>query len=115
MPHIVLEHAAPLAAALNIPQLLLDLHQALAGVETIDPDAIKTRAVPVTDFLTGTSGTAKPFVHLTLSILVGRPDAVVRTAGETLFAVLNRHIAAGSEDCAVSLYLHEMPPVRYWK
>ena len=115
MPHIVVEHAAPLAAALNIPQLLTDLHQALAQVETIDPDAIKTRAVPLAHFLTGTAGTGKPFAHLTLSVLAGRSDAVLRTAGEALFAVLNRHVAASGQACATSLYLHEMPPARYWK
>jgi 5-carboxymethyl-2-hydroxymuconate isomerase len=115
MPHIVLEHAAPLAQQLNIPALLADLHQALAQVETIDPNAIKTRAVPLADFLTGTAGIAKPFAHLTLSVLAGRPEGILRTAGETLFSILNRHVAESGATCATSLYLHEMPPARYWK
>jgi 5-carboxymethyl-2-hydroxymuconate isomerase len=115
MPHIVLEHTAPLARHLNIPALLADLHQALAQVETIDPNAIKTRAVPMADFLTGTAGQTRAFAHLAVAVLAGRPQPLLRSAGDALFAILNRHVAASGQDCATSLYLHEMPAALYWK
>ncbi|MGB0720522.1 MAG: 5-carboxymethyl-2-hydroxymuconate Delta-isomerase [Bdellovibrionales bacterium] len=74
MPHIIVEYSDHLA--LDIPALLHDLHHDLAGRETVDINAIKTRAIPIKNCVVADADTANSFIHVSLKLLPGRDAAL---------------------------------------
>lgn len=91
MPHIVVEYTETLSNQVDIPKLLSDLHYDLAGRETVNLDAIKTRAIPVQYAVVG-DGKEK-MIHVTLRLLPGRSDELKSEMAQGLFdiAVKERH------------------------
>lgn len=109
MPHIVVEHATGLP---DLSPLLRDLHRTVATMPSIDPAAVKARLIPVTDYLTGAAADRTPFLHVTVSLLAGRPDELLGAMKDKLFETVQQHV---STPCSISVYVHEMPPARYRK
>lgn len=70
MPHCVIEYARPLADKCDLSELLRRVHQAAFDSGLFGLEDIKTRALAVDHYLTG-SGNAE-FVHINLKILSGR-------------------------------------------
>lgn len=75
MPHIIVEYSDHLA--LDIPNLLNDLHNDLAARETVTIGAIKTRAIPIAHCVVGDDA-ANSLIHIALKLLPGR-DADLKT------------------------------------
>lgn len=117
MPHIILDHAAPVAERVDLPKLLKDLTHALAGIETFDIAAIKARAVPLQVYSVAGKEPDALFAHLSINIMEGRTPAVLEAVRDTLFAVLQKGIAAGysTAECAISQEVREMDKNLYKK
>jgi 5-carboxymethyl-2-hydroxymuconate isomerase len=117
MPHIILDHAAPVAERIDLPKLLKDLTHALAGIETFDIAAIKARAVPLQIYSVSGKEPDSLFAHLSINIMEGRTPAVLEQMREKLFAVLQNGIAAGysAGQCSLSQEVREMDKNLYKK
>lgn len=107
MPHITVEHTAPVSR-----QMLEALHHNLAGQDTINLAAIKTRAIPVQQGIVG-DGTHTEFVHITVKLLSGRAEALRQKIGADLKAVALEHINPATT--ALSIEIAEMDPATYVK
>jgi 5-carboxymethyl-2-hydroxymuconate isomerase len=87
MPHLTVEYTNNLAA-LPMGALLLRLNEALATSCQFEEHDIKSRAVPLQDFLIGTSLREQGFVHAKLSLLGGRSATVKRELSQRLLQAL---------------------------
>lgn len=107
MPHIIVEHSGPLS-----DKMLDALHQSVAAQDTIDIKAIKTRAIPVEDNVIG-DGSYEHFVHITVKVLEGRSEALLKKIGADLKEVALKNI--NPETTALSIEIVEMNPATYVK
>jgi 5-carboxymethyl-2-hydroxymuconate isomerase len=90
MPHIIVEYSDTLN--LNVPQLLTELHENLAAEETVNVARLKTRAVPIRDFIVGDKGPSGQMVHVVLKVLP-RPNEVAKRMACNLKTVVRNHVA----------------------
>jgi 5-carboxymethyl-2-hydroxymuconate isomerase len=106
MPHLVVHHSRPV----DITVLLPALHHGLCHQPTIDPNAVKTRALSFDHVYVG-QGT-DPFVHLELRLLQGRSPETLGAIRDALVQVSRLHL-----DPAVVLTMEIvlMDPVLYFK
>lgn len=112
MPHITVEYTDTLS--LDIPKLLDQLHYALAAHDTINVQAIKTRAIPVLYSIVGDQHNRDVFIHITVKLLAGRDEALRQKIAQDLHAKAKSHIPDGS-GIALSLEVHEMDAATYQK
>lgn len=70
MPHLIIEFARDLAEDGEIPALLDAVHNAALSTGLFQEEHIRTRAVPVIHYCTGTG--RAPFMHAQLRIHSGR-------------------------------------------
>ena len=110
MPHIVVEHSADLSERIDIPQILIELHEALAA-QGIDKARIKTRAVPLAHTVVGVEGEEGCMLHVTLLLLEGRSVDLRKQLGGALHEIA---LAAAPENCAVTLEVREMVKDTYF-
>lgn len=109
MPHIICEYSRELSKYLNVTHMLHDMHQHLGKEPSVDLKRIKTRAVPVDDFVVGDGETYHHMMHITLKVMEGR-DAEVRKR----MAVDLQTIAKGYvQDCAVTAEVVELDKETY--
>ncbi|MCC6598081.1 MAG: hypothetical protein IT559_04770 [Alphaproteobacteria bacterium] len=106
MPHIIVEYSATMK--LDMPELLNQLHVALAQQDTIKIKAIKTRAIPVHDVIIGDGRWSDKMVHIALKLLPGRDDALKRTMAQELHDVTKLFVQDDSISITVEVIeLHE--------
>ena len=72
MPHIVVEYSANLEAAVDIPKLLRDVHEAVLASGVFEIGAVRTRAERRDFFVIADGDPDNGFVHVELSIAPGR-------------------------------------------
>ena len=107
MPHLTLEHSAPLAESHDLQALCQALFDTLAALpEVPNPSSLKIRTIPCPSWVIGTEPTS--FVHGTLLALPGRTDhqkaamtaAVLSTLSEFLPDVGSLSVNYGDLDIA---------------
>jgi len=86
---------------LDVTATLLAINQALLASGQFQAEDIKSRAILLQDWLTGTTPDAAPFVHLQLHILSGRDLTTRQQLSDSMLPVLQRHIqgAPGTQLC----------------
>src|SRR6476659_2870221 len=72
MPHVVVEYSANLEKAVNIQQLLHDIHETVLKSGVFEIVAIRTRAERRDDFIVADGDPENGFVHVELRIAPGR-------------------------------------------
>lgn len=108
MPHIIAEFSENMVSDLDMPALLTDLHETLAG-QGIDKARIKTRAIILKDSVVGqNSPNEGRMAHLTLQLLEGRDIPTRQTYGKALYDVLCLYVRAAHPECSVTLEVREM-------
>ena len=103
MPHIIVEHTKDVA---GIPQLLTALHQSLAGQETVVLESIKTRSIAVDYAIVGSQAT-ESMVHITVKLLPGRPDDLLKKITGDLKAIAVKHCAPTTRITVESVDLYK--------
>jgi len=99
MPHIIVEYTDTLDV--DVPRLLNDLHHDLAARDTVDINAIKTRAISIQNCVVGAAETADKFMHIALKLLPGRDEALKREMTQGLFDVAHPYLA--NQDVVLSV------------
>jgi len=87
MPHIIVEHTKEIC---DVPALLNALHHSLAGQETVQINALKTRSVVLDHAVIG-DGSTKSMMHITVKLLAGRPDDLLKKMTGDLFDIARHH------------------------
>ncbi len=95
MPHLIIEYAQELASADQVSEMLDAVHDAAYATGLFEPSHIRTRAIPVEFYRTGTG--RAPFVHAQLRIHSGRDTAQKRVLSDAVLnALRNQEWAAHS-------------------
>lgn len=99
MPQIIMQYSKGLP--LDAAATLLAINQALLASGQFQAVDIKSRAIPLDYWLTGTEPGAHPFVHLQLHILTGRDLATRQQLSASLLPVLQQQVSGppGTQLC----------------
>ena len=110
MPHFVVEYARGITDDAGLSQVMGQL--VVAGVESgcMQVEDIKVRATPYDDYLLAQPG--QTFVHVTISLLAGRSDAVKAGLAEIVRDKLD---ALLPDVTSISIDIRDMNPVAYKK
>ncbi len=93
MPHVILEFTEDSASPDQISPLLDSVHQAVIDSGLFRPSHIKSRAVPVAHYRTGTN--QRPFIHVQLRIKPGRsPSQKQALTAAVVGAIRDQKLAA---------------------
>ena len=94
MPHCVVEYSANLVADGDIAGLLEGIAALYAGADDLFPTAgIRVRAIEVRDYVVADGAEDRGFVHLTCTIMPGRPQEAMRAFFGALFELAKAHFA----------------------
>ena len=108
MPHITLEYSQNMGPDLDLPEIITNLHDALAA-QGVDKGRIKTRAIPLLHSVVGQhEANEGQMAHVTLLLLEGRDIPTRQAYGKALHDVLSTAVKAEFPDCAVTLEVREM-------
>ena len=117
MPHLVLEHSDNLVEPLDHGALFAALHAELEGFGLFRPEDIKSRAVAHARYRVGQGDPGDVFVHVTLSIMAGRPVEVRKALGAAILGVVQRGLGRTWTErrCDVTVEVREMDRETYAK
>ncbi|MFK5998085.1 MAG: hypothetical protein QM492_08245 [Rhodobacterales bacterium] len=110
MPHFIVEHADALQNDSDCNDALKIVLDCGASMDFIKRDDIKTRLVPYSHILAGDGRTS--FIHITVFLLAGRPDALKETLSIALRDVLDLRFPRVQ---SISIDIRDMNPVCYKK
>ncbi len=88
MPHQIIEYSANLADRLDVPQLVHVMHEAAAAIDVLPVGGLRTRAVARDHYRIADGHPDNAFISVMLRLGPGRPQAVRKAVGETLFTTL---------------------------
>ncbi|MGH1399541.1 MAG: 5-carboxymethyl-2-hydroxymuconate Delta-isomerase [Alphaproteobacteria bacterium] len=112
MPHIIVEYCDTLTA-LDVPKLVMDLHEDLGARESVDIHGIKSRAIPVQYVLVGDQKDYNKLIHITLKLLPGRSDELKREMAQGLADIA--HKSTHDDRVAVTCEVTELHAESYIK
>ncbi len=122
MPHLVFEITDNIAAQADIDGLLKKANDCLIA-QRIDETAvfpiggIRARALVLNHYRVADGAEDDAFVHATLKVGAGRTAAVLKKAGDELFAVIKEHFAAlyATRGLALSMEIFQFDEAGTWK
>jgi 5-carboxymethyl-2-hydroxymuconate isomerase len=88
VPHLILEFARGLAGDDEVPAMLDAVHGAAVSTGLFQEEHIKTRAIPVLFYRTGTGTGHGPFIHAQLRIKSGRDEVQKRALSQAVLAAI---------------------------
>ncbi len=112
MPHIELRASQNLMGKVDGQGLLEKLVARLAEFNTVSPAAIKGYQVDILSHKMG-EGAPDSFIHVTASILSGRPVELRREMGQALHAIVKEE--ADKHAAGASVEIREMDKETYFK
>lgn len=117
MPHIVVEYSANIEEALKLDALFEKLVYAAVGTGLFELAGIRVRGERRDRYRIADNHADNGFVHMTLRVGAGRPEAALKQAGDRIDAVLCEHLAAmfRARPLAVSMEIQEIHPALTWK
>lgn len=117
MPHLILEYSDSLTPHVPMDVLLAGLHKHFASFDTIPLEDTKTRAKSYAHFVVGSHGRQKAFMHLTILMMKGRPQALRTQIGDAMVAFLQAKLAhlPAQLPVVVSVEIREMERSDYFK
>ena len=93
MPQIVVEYTPSLN--LDIPKLTHDLHHSFAAQDTVNIEALKTRAIKLEQAIIGNQGLGD-MIHIMAIMLPGRSDDLRRKMAEDLHSIAREYVPDAS-------------------
>lgn len=94
MPHIIVEYTDNIRADARVPALLKTINDVLIAQDGVFPiGGIRSRALALTDYRMADGEEDYAFVHITLKIGTGRPEATRKAACDALFEAVKAHFA----------------------
>jgi 5-carboxymethyl-2-hydroxymuconate isomerase len=113
MPHIVVEYSKNLGEIIEISDLVVAMHNALAAAG-IDKTRIKTRAISCNYVVVGDVGAHGHMLHGRLLLMEGRDVATKKKYGDALYAVMKAKVEGVVKSCSVTLEIRDMNKDTYY-
>jgi 5-carboxymethyl-2-hydroxymuconate isomerase len=118
MPHFTLEYTDNIKTEARIPELLATVNRVLMAQGGVYPvGGIRSRAIELSDYCVADGQGDYAFVHATLKIAAGRPEAVKAKTCDELFDAIKAHFADlfALRGLAISLELYEFSEAGTYK
>jgi 5-carboxymethyl-2-hydroxymuconate isomerase len=118
MPHLTFECTDNIYDEAAIPALLKKANDVLIAQGGVYPTGgIRARAIRLHDYCVADGAADDAFVHATLKIGGGRPEAVRKKTGDDLFRLMTEHFATlyAQRGLALSLEIAEFSEAGTWK
>lgn len=113
MPHLILEHPAPLAERIDIPRLVQQLHETLCAQPTVGAKDVKSRSVPASIYYVGETPQASSlFAHVEVRVMEGRSWNEISVIQQALVAALKNTVP---KDVVTTVEIREMRRAFYYK
>jgi 5-carboxymethyl-2-hydroxymuconate isomerase len=112
MPHLILHYSKELETHVSIGQLLETLSRTLGEIESIRREDIKARAIPITDYVVGNTGSTVRTFNIQLVVMPGRPPEIIATALDRLLEESRRLVPGPVE---ITIESRDLDPNRYRK
>ncbi|MCK5375115.1 MAG: hypothetical protein KAJ40_07515 [Alphaproteobacteria bacterium] len=113
MPHIFVEYSKTIGEIIEIPSLILKLHNTLAQ-QGVNKSVIKTRSCMCRYAAVGEQEMRGHMVHVTLSLKEGRDLETKRKYGDAVFKALKGEIEDKVKACAISMEMRDMDANTYY-
>ncbi|WP_316858092.1 5-carboxymethyl-2-hydroxymuconate Delta-isomerase [uncultured Cohaesibacter sp.] len=110
MPHLVISYAKTLESEMEIKPLVQTVWQAAEKSGLFTPKAIKARALPFDDYVTG--GTDQTFIHVEVRLFAGRTEEQKAALVKGIYDAMK---AAVSPDISLSVEARDMNKATYIK
>lgn len=110
MPHIIVEYCETFTT-LDVPKLVMDLHEDLGERESVNPHLISSRAVPVQYVLVGTQKDYDKLIHITLKLFAGRSEELRQEMATGLQDIARKH--AHDDRVSITVEVVEMNKSTY--
>ncbi len=113
MPHIIVEYSRHLEGIVKVPDLVQDLHIALAA-QGVDETSIVSRARACDYVSVGVLGVNGHMLHTMVLLSKGSDTQTKRKYGDVLYDVLKASVSEKVKNCAVSLEIRDMDSDTYY-
>ncbi|HYF98082.1 MAG TPA: 5-carboxymethyl-2-hydroxymuconate Delta-isomerase [Coxiellaceae bacterium] len=113
MPHLILEYSANLLEKDKLSDLFAELHQLLVDSLPTQLASCKSRAYEAKDYRVGDGNAQNAFLHLSVRVMAGRSETLLREIAAKIMAVLKSYFLASSQNLnlQISLELGELGKV----
>jgi len=118
MPHIIIEYNLAVNKALNVNELVQDLHQVAMAHDALPTGGIRTRAHLVDVANIGDGDDANGFIYITVRLGQGRAPDVKKDIGDKLFSALTTFTQShfeGGKPLSLGLEIQEIEKDWTWK
>jgi 5-carboxymethyl-2-hydroxymuconate isomerase len=92
MPHFIVEYSANIEQELDLPGLLEVLNETAVSTGVFPLGGIRSRAIRCEHFRVAEGDPENGFIHLTAKVGSGRPEEVLKQAGDTVFAAFTEFL-----------------------
>ena len=113
MPHILIEYSRTFGEIIEVPSLVLKLHNTLTQ-QGVDKSIIRTRSRMSRYVAVGEHDMDGHMVHVTMSLLEGRDLETKRKYGDAVFNALKDEIEEKVKACAISMEIRDMDADTYY-
>ena len=113
MPHIIVEYSKNIGDIIEVPKLVIALHNELAA-QGIDIARIKTRGMSCNYVSVGEHGSHGHMLHTTLLLLEGRDAVTKKQYGEALHNKMKEFVGKSVKHCAITLEIRDMNKDSYY-
>lgn len=112
MPHLWIEYSANVESSLDVGEFVRHMHQETAADGVFPLAGLRTRAVPVTNYVIADGHPDNAFVHLTLRVLPGRDPGTQKASTDRIFAAALERLKPLSDrlPMAVSMHVETIEP-----
>lgn len=93
MPHLIIEYSRNLEEDCKIADLVGAVHKVARASDLFNPAAVRTRAIPVDDYLIADGDPSLAYIHLYVRIKPGRPPEKKMDFGRTVHQAVREFLA----------------------
>lgn len=112
MPHAIIEYSANLEHEITTRKAVMAAHKVILDSGLFAPDAVKSRAHKVEDFVVGTDMSSVSFVHIWIALMEGRALEKKQALTQAMFDTISALIP---EATSVSVDIRDMEAATYRK
>lgn len=97
----------------DVSKLLPELHQALAGIDTVNLEQIKTYAIPLKNYIVGDDSRPDNMIHIQLRVKPGRTQELLASFPQTISDIACTWVEKQNVQSSVSVELCELDDPTY--
>ena len=108
MPQLRLEFSPNIIEKNNMANLFQECHSILEKMLPTDINTCKSRAIECETFYVGDGNSNNAFVHVSLKVMPGRDEDVLKNVGETMMGLLQQHFSNSLQKLRLQITLEIM-------